>query len=367
MRALFLLVLLAACTTDAPGDPAGAATEDAGLPALPPTDSLDLLFVVDASAPMEDEQNGLAATLPRLVRSLLTGRRADGTLFGAVRSLHVGVVTADLGAGGHAMPTCEGRFGDDAQLRTTSRTGAAGCDARYPSFLAVEGPSAADADALAADLSCVLRAGTDGCRFVQPLEAMLKALTPASSPLRFDADTAGQGEGGANDGFLRDDAALAVVVLTHADDCSSREPDLFGPGRYPIRDPRCHLFPDALHPVARYVDGLLALEAPQHVAVAVIAGLPTALAPAPGAPADFDGMLADPAMEERIDPHLGHRLVPSCNVPGMGVSFPPRRLVRFAQALEARGADATVQSLCQRDISIAVEDALHRIAGALRG
>jgi len=65
-----------------------------------PQRALDLLIVIDDSASMRDEQAKLAEQVPRLVNLLLTGGAADPSAVGefpAIESLHVGIITPDLG------------------------------------------------------------------------------------------------------------------------------------------------------------------------------------------------------------------------------------------------------------------------------
>ena len=65
-----------------------------------PQRALDLLVVIDDSASMKDEQAKLALQVPRLVELLLSGGESEPTAVGtfpAIESLHVGVITPDLG------------------------------------------------------------------------------------------------------------------------------------------------------------------------------------------------------------------------------------------------------------------------------
>jgi hypothetical protein len=78
-------------------------------------------------------------------------------------------------------------------------------------------------------------------------------------------------------------------------------------------------------------------------------------------------ILADPRMEQVPDPAMPTRLTPSCNVPGRGIAFPPRRIVGVAQAIAAAGGSATVQSICQENYSGALDAILEKIANALGG
>jgi hypothetical protein len=207
-----------------------------------------------------------------------------------------------------------------------------------------------DAHAFAIGVRCVAQTGTGGCGYEQPLEAMLKALTPSTSATRFFEGTTGHADG-PNAGFVRPDSLLAIVHLTDEDDCSAADPGIYDfesttyTGHVNLR---CIEYPEAMHPVDRYVDGLLALRAdrPDQLAYALVAGVPTDLIER-GLRTDYDGILDDERMQVRLDDADPLRTEPSCNVPGRGLAFPPRRMVEVAAALDGRGGVATVQSICQ--------------------
>lgn len=317
---------------------------------MPVTD-LDVLFVVDNSNSMTEEQDSFAAELPRFVRALSTGDlTGDGAVdFTPPSSVSFGVITTDMGTGGFTVPTCSNpNFGDDGILRTEGNTAIAGCMATYPRFVTFT-PGTGSPDALAADVSCVAQMGTGGCGFEQQLEAMLKAVTPSSSGVSFSMGTTGHGDG-ANAGFLRDDAMLAVIVLSDEEDCSAADSELYNPSSSVYSgnlNLRCFSYPMAVHPIERYVEGLVALKSdPSQVFFALIAGIPRDVEGA-----TYETILAHPDMAEAIDPSDPNRLRPSCNVPGRGLAFPPRRMVRVASELDRLGASATVGSICQADYS----------------
>ena len=317
---------------------------------MPVTD-LDVLFVVDNSNSMTEEQESFAAELPRFVRVLSTGDLSgDGTPdFTPPSSVHFGVVTSDMGTGGFTVPTCiDPNFGDDGILRTRGNTARAGCMATYPSFLSFT-PGSGSPDALANDVACVAQMGTGGCGFEQQLEAMLKAVTPSSSGVSFVMGTTGHADR-ENAGFLRDDSMLAVIVLSDEEDCSAADPELYNPGSAIYSgnlNLRCFSYPTAVHPIERYVQGLSGLKSdPSQVFFALIAGIPP---DAEGS--SYDAILSHPDMFEMVDPADPNRLRPSCNVPGRGLAFPPRRMVTVASQLDRMGASATVGSICQEDYS----------------
>lgn len=335
---------------------------DAGPPPVtcrPLPDQIDVLFVVDNSGTMAEEQALLHAQVSRFLGALLVGDvNGDGAQdFAPFRSIHAGVVSTDMGSGGHVLPTCtEPRFGDDGVLQTDASD--AWCMPAYPSFWSIE----ADSPIMEAlvGLQCT-SSDTGGCGYEQPLEAALKAVTTSASPITFFGGTVGHADG-RNAGFARPGAMLAVIVVSDEEDCSAADPSLFDP--YGTTYPgdfnlRCFLYPGAVHPVERYVEGLLATRAgrPDLLLFGVIAGLPADLAFA-----GYDAMLADPRMQEQIDPSMPTRLRPSCNTPGVGVAYPPRRLVQTAAVLSQRNARTSVGSLCEADFTRAFDGILAAIA-----
>ena len=334
----------------------------------PFNDDVDLLLMVDNSNTMAEQQALLVEQLPRLVGALASGDvDDDGTRdFPPVRSLHVGVVSSDMGTGGFTVPTCfEPSFGDDGVLRTQGNTHIPGCMASYPRFL--EFWPGDDVAAFTSQVTCAALMGVRGCGFEQPLEAVLKALTPSTAPIAFNMGTSGHADG-INNGFVRDDSVLAVLVLTDENDCSAADPEIFNPDTSVYRGDlnlRCFQYPEAVHPIERYVDGLLALRTdPDRLIFAAISGVPPDLVDDPSR-TDFDAILADDRMREMVDPTMPTRLTPSCNVPGRGLSLPPRRIVQVAQQLEARGATAVVQSICQPDFTPPIEAILERLSSKL--
>ncbi|MBX3272449.1 MAG: hypothetical protein KF729_19475 [Sandaracinaceae bacterium] len=354
-------------------------------------DKVDLLFMVDNSNSMAEEQASLTAEFPRLINILATGDfDQDGNNdgeddFEPVVDLNVGVINSDMGVGGFTVPTCaRADFGDDGILQTRGRTDIMGCMATYPNVLNFRPASGGDPAGFARDVACVATLGTGGCGFEQQLDAILKAVSPSAAttwtaagfnPPRFFRDTFGHADG-ANNGFVRDDSVLAIIPLTDEEDCSALNPEIYNPSSatYGGTDLnlRCFAYPETLHPVSRYVDGLLQLRTrPGLLIYAPIVGIPVDLTPAAGARPDWDRLvsdnfdLRDDRMEERVDPSMPSRLVPSCNVPGRGIAFPPVRIVQVARGLEARGAGVTVQSICQDSFRGALGEVIRQIKSAL--
>lgn len=283
---------------------------------------------------MEQKQIRLASALPRLVDAITR----------VAPSLHVGVVTSDMGVGGLVVGFCETRYGDDGRLIDTA--GASGCSGTYPSVFEF-GIGSADR---VEDLGCVARVGTGGCGWEQQLEAALKALSPSVpqswtapdyTPITFVDGTTGHADG-ANAGLIRDDSVLAVLLLTDEEDCSASNPDLFNPDSVEFGSVdlnlRCIAYSEAVHPVSRYVDGFRRLRRdPRRFVYAGIIGIESELDPT--VPPDYQAVLDSPAMS--YDPNL---LM-------FGKPQPPRRLVEVARDLVPWGAGTALHMISQDDYS----------------
>jgi hypothetical protein len=240
-------------------------------------DKVDILFVVDNSGSMSEEQKKLSAVLPTMVKVLTTGNKNGMASpagmkpeFPPVQSLHIGVVSSDMGVNGApAQKSCGGLsfiptemntqttnmflnkpLGDDGQLQTSTAVAVAGIFAASqpggPVSAVVPGDPACQGitfppgerfinftagmtnpDETALKFSCIAKLGKNGCGLEQHLESMLKALTPPDSPIKFTSNTNGNGTAiaangvsGVNAKFLREDAILAVVIVADEDDCS---------------------------------------------------------------------------------------------------------------------------------------------------
>jgi len=145
---------------------------------------MDILFVVDNSASMSEEQDNLAKNFPGFMNIVQQYR----TQAGEALDVHVGVVTSD---------TESSASGDSGSLRSTTACGAP------TKFLALT-----DVD-VASKFACLANVGTDGSSTETPLKA---------AELAFSASM----RTGTNVGFRRDDAILAVVILTDEDDQSGK-------------------------------------------------------------------------------------------------------------------------------------------------
>jgi hypothetical protein len=371
------LPLDASAPDASPGSSPDADGEDAGSFIADPacgfvSGKLDLLFVVDNSISMQTEQALLARELPRMVRALASGDvDGDGKQDHPAGDLHIGVVSTDMGLSGdhdRSGTDCS-RFGDDGLLRNPAT-----CPPAPGGYLAIA-PSEASAalDGISEALGCQIQLGTRGCGMEQQLEATLKAVAPGVGPLRFTQGTLGHGDG-ANAGFLREDATLAIVIITDEDDCSYPESsrgfaNTRDDGPYadvPINY-RCQAMPELLHPITRYTESLPALRggAPGSVVFGLIAGIPAELTD--GAH-DIDEMLSDPAMQFEMDEHTKSPR-PACTYTRTEgdsheavLATPARRLLEVAKAF---GEHTVLGSICEPSFERPVAALAKRIGGVL--
>lgn len=339
------------------------------------TNQLDVLFMVDNSNSMAEEQAALAARFPEIVRAIGSGDvDGDGLQdFPVAESVHVGIVSSDMGAGGNAdIPTCSEApdFGDDGVLRSTGNTTLMGCEETYPSVLTYD-RATGDADQLAHDFACVAHLGIGGCGFEQQLEASLKALQPSTcteSWCEFRTGTRGHGDR-ENTGLLRDDSVLAIIDVTDEDDCSSMTDGLFDARSTTYigdLNLRCTRYESSLFTPDRYVDGFLSLRAdPNRLLYAAITGVPTDMS---STAMDYSAILDDPRMQIQEGTTTEDRphLVPACGTTS-GLAYPARRIVTVAQGIAASGGSSIVDSICSDDFQESTSHIIQAISQRLAG
>jgi hypothetical protein len=296
-----------------------------------PVKDVDVLFLVDNSPSMERNQKNLVSNFPKLIQ------RLDQ----AGLNYRVGVVSSDLGAGSYSIPTCERPDGDGGKLQSAPRQ--KGCVAPRDAWIEkIDGKTNVPGDDVATAFSCIAQLGTGGCGFEQQLESVYRAFDPTTNP-----------------GFVRSNAALAVVFITDEDDCSAKNPSLFDPAQQGLNDPlgplssfRCFEFGitcdvndravdgprkncapggTTLHPVSRYVQQLKSLKPNGQLLVSAITG--------------------------PVDPVVVGRdggspwLLPSCKT-SESSAVPAIRLKALVDAFGPRG---TQSSICDTDFGPALD------------
>jgi len=192
---------------------------------------LDLLFMVDDSPSMAPLQTKLSQQLGHFIDALAeptTGRLPD---------LHVAVVSSSFGGGAWSnVNQCQSGHhpGDDGgkflQGPGGARHGACTMLHAGQTFLANGDGSSSSANYdgdIRDAFKCMALLGDDGCGFESQFQSVYYALYKGSQP--DDPD---------NGGFLRDDALLAVVMVTNEDDCSvAGNSLLLDPGVNSVSDP----------------------------------------------------------------------------------------------------------------------------------
>ncbi|MEM1414730.1 MAG: hypothetical protein AAGH15_07510 [Myxococcota bacterium] len=326
---------------------------------------VDLVFMIDDSSSMEEEQASLAANFPRLIEGLTNPPDDDGDGepdFPPLDDLRVAVVTPNLGVGDADVIGCPRGEGDDGAFVRASRAGGS-CegvstgDDPWLSFAAGDDPAE-----LAADFACLAALGTAGCGLEQPLESVLRSITTRAEP------------GEPNAGFLRPSSLVAFVFVTDEDDCSVTDPAFFDASDREVGEigTRCALPENAgrLHPITRYVDALRALGIDRRgdILVAAITGLPRELVDDPAA-VDFDAVLADERMQIEAIPNpdvtrTGDVVRPACSFGGVGSAPPARRIIELVRAFGETG-DGILDSICRPDVSDAVEAIAASIGGRI--
>lgn len=349
--------------------------------------NVDLLFVIDDSSSMEFEQDTLASALPELVRSLAAGEIRDATgkvtqRFPPVKSLHLGVVSSDMGVSGvderadvggcglDALGKPPRSHGDDGLLLNTPNPKDATCTKPDDAYLLFDSKTD-DPDALGKSFGCITRLGTNGCGYEQQLEAMWKALAPSSNK-SFSRGTSGHGDA-ENAGFLRSDSIVAVIHVSDEEDCSIPDSagNLFDPGiQGKDQNISCQKNLGALHSTTRFINGLKLLREgnEDQVVFAAIVGVPVepaeALVKADGTQ-DFDALLALEEMQfETIVDGKG-RIVPRPACSFKGADAAPAR--RFVEVAKGFGPNGIVRSICQADFTSALSAITAKIANQLNG
>jgi hypothetical protein len=198
---------------------------------------IDILFVIDNSFSMDQEQKNLLENFPKLIDGLRSpklggpGCSASNRQACRIPNVRLGVVSSDLGAGNYGLPSCEVAGGDGGKLQTQPRL--AGCTPPTNPWISytdgvtnVPNPSGDGVEDVKKAFRCIAELGTAGCGYEHQLEAARRALTGCKD-----------GKCTINPGFIRKDAFLAIVWITDEDDCSAKKPQLFDPAQQGLADP----------------------------------------------------------------------------------------------------------------------------------
>ena len=170
---------------------------------------IDILFMIDNSSSMTEMQTKILAQLPLFMNTL--------TSLANPPSLHVAVVSSDLGAPGDSTQSIgctpdgdQGEFQSAPRGTCTASTLTAG-----DTFLEDDPASMTTnfTDPIATVFQCIGALGDKGCGFEHQLASIDRALGGDGSPAP-----------STNANFLRPEAYLGIVMLTNEDDCSATPP-----------------------------------------------------------------------------------------------------------------------------------------------
>lgn len=333
---------------------------------------VDILFLIDDSDSMGEEQQSLTENFPRFIQKL-------NDIQGGLPNVHIGVISSNVGAHPN-IPNCRPADSDEGRLQFTfvnqedprCADGSLALDGKFIRDVVVDeetgarernyqGPGS-DAENLSSVFSCMAKLGVGGCGFEGQLESIKQALTNPE-----------------NDGFLRPNAYLAIIIISDEDDCSAIDEDMFDPtitgkdsALGPLDSFRCFDFgvqctPDEprvegektgcvprkdspyMPDVQDYVDFLKELKKddPTKVIVAGIIG--------------YDELNPDEPLEMEVieKERVGevYSLKPACEVPAPDGTIESRATtgVRLRAFLEQFPGRNTIQTICQRDLSGALD------------
>jgi hypothetical protein len=168
-----------------------------------PVRKVDILFVVDDSAETRLMQDTLVRNFPVFMNRLMDPP--------GLPDLHIAVISTDMGAGDGTIAGCDATGGKNGIFQYQAR-GACTTTGLAPgaTFIADDGTNRNYTGSLSDVFGCIAALGESGCGFEHQLAAITRALGADGSPAPAE-----------NQGFLRPDAFLMILVLTNEDDCSA--------------------------------------------------------------------------------------------------------------------------------------------------
>jgi len=260
---------------------------------------MDLVFVVDDSGSMSEEQSNLVANFPAFFDVIDNHVNAEG------QPLDYRIAVTTTGRDVDYTLKIPPPF--DLEIPTSE----SGDNGAFRQDCGMTRPWIERTDADVKDtFSCLAQVGTGGPSLEMPLYTLELGLTQRV-------------QDGSNSGFRRDDALLAVVMLTDEDDCSRKDND------FELENDQCSSSSDPAYLTMDYavdfLDGYTGHRS--RWATAVIAG-PT-----------------------------------SCNS-SFGDAVEASRLKEFVQKT---GDNGTFSSICEGDLSISLADALDNFDSACNG
>ena len=172
-----------------------------------PTRMVDMIFMIDNSASMAPKQAKLAAQFPKLITAL-----EDPTSTPRLPDMRIAIITSDVGTG--SSGTCTPQFGDRGQFQMKALQGQT-CGNKAGTKWLESNPANYDGGDIAKVFGCLAQGvGQAGCGFEQQLQSLNYAFI-------VDQQEGGKSVGVSVKSFIRENAYLAIVLLTDEDDCST--------------------------------------------------------------------------------------------------------------------------------------------------
>jgi hypothetical protein len=344
-----LLFLLWSCNSHPFQGPSPAPTgELAQYREINPIRNIDIVFVIDNSGSMQEEQANLARNFPVFMDELSGLQGAD---------FQIASVSTDLGAGtGTPNQGCMAIGGDRGvfcNVKGNDFCARCGVDVARGRFLRTVNPNYAGN--IRNVFTCMSTFGTGGCGYEHSIGALRAALLAPE-----------------NVGFVRPDAYLAFILLTDEDDCSAPPDSQMFSAVNPGQDfsLRCALEAHSCAGVRN--TGTAAVDVPLASCQAASDGQ---LLPIDQLARDIIAIKQDPSLiiaagifgwplpgtedQARYQiagvPNLASR--PVCNVAGQGSAIPGLRVKRFVDSFP----NHSTYSICQSDFSAAIREIARRI------
>lgn len=256
---------------------------------------MDILFVIDDSGSMGEEQTNLANNFPQFINVLDTYQTEGGDFL----DYRVAITTTGRDVDYTIQPPVIPGFPTFPPINQSE-------DGMNGAFVQDCGMSRrwlerGDVD-VSSTFSCAAKVGTSGPSLEMPLHATELAFTQRMTD-------------GTNSGFLRDDALLALVILTDENDCSRRD------NNFTVENDACDSSQPQIVPISEYLgflDGLVGNRG--RWATAVIAG------PGPGTCSSSFGDAAE--------------------------------ATRLKEFVQQTGPNAVFSSICDGDLTSSLQDAL---------
>jgi hypothetical protein len=168
-----------------------------------PVRKADILVVVDDSAETRLMQDNLVRTFPIFINRLMDPP--------GLPDLHVAVISTDMGAGDGSIAGCDATGGKNGIFQYQPRADCTSTGlAPGATFIADDGTNRNYTGPISDVFGCIAALGESGCGFEHQLAAITRALGADGSPPPAE-----------NQGFLRPDAFLVILLLTNEDDCSA--------------------------------------------------------------------------------------------------------------------------------------------------